>query len=646
MKRTTCFSGALPLLLLLAALPLLPSCHQEEELSVPGGEIVFGASTSWRNRTGTRTEYTGLDGSGVALREGAALEQIHWLSSDKIRILSAQATSAYGAGVQHADYVVTPKSDAREGGIAPLTSSGSTVGAKGLQWGTTFPHVFYAVYPSPQQSDKVSVSLSGDNAVVSASIPAAQTGSWDGDTYKPDMDYAYMWSVASASSKGDVELSFRPLVTAFEVSLLAESSEMAAKTLTGVSLSSSAGGAALSGSFSATLTPTTAAGTPPVVSVAASPAPGTSVGITFPAADNIHLSQTSAKQFTLFALPVDQSQLTLTLTFSDGTTRSLKLKDADAVSATNPDGWIPIAASKKVILQTLSVPGRILTGLTLNRTSDIKWAGDPPVTLEATALYSDGTSEVVEADWNYKVTTPVYEYLSGQMVNNMKIRNVMTVDGVKSVNYSTVNNAGADTTARSVTLVLSKYNSYIYGTAEVTAYYGTKEATYTLYLRYLDSFSFISTTKPVGLSGSFSFSPYYLIWYDETARNYNDPAGSAKHLVSDWLTNLPDGWKFYSGEAASGGDFVNGSRVSFTKRIGTVTPDMWEANGHTVRAYDEGTLTLTYAITRTESGWENPHHDSETYGYSVGYQAGSGRVVYSISGYSETYQTVDAGDVF
>ena len=637
MKRTTCFSGALPLLLLLAALPLLPSCHQEEELSVPGGEIVFGASTSWRNRSGTRTEYTGLDGSGVALRDGAALEQIHWLSSDKIRILSAQATSAYGAGVQHADYVVTPKSDAREGGIAPLTSSGSTVGAKGLQWGTTFPHVFYAVYPSPQQSDKVSVSLSGDNAVVSASIPAAQTGSWDGDTYKPDMDYAYMWSVASASSKGDVELSFRPLVTAFEVSLLAESSEMAAKTLTGVSLSSSADGAALSGSFSATLTPTTAAGTPPVVSVAASPAPGTSVGITFPAADNIHLSQTSAKQFTLFALPVDQSQLTLTLTFSDGTTRSLKLKDADAVSATNPDGWIPIAASKKVILQTLSVPGRILTGLTLNRTSDIKWAGDPPVTLEATAWYSDGTSEVVEADWNYKVTTPVYEYLSGQMVNNMMIRNVMTVDGVKSVNYSTVNNAGADTTARSVTLVLSKYNSYIYGTAEVTASYGGYTAKYTLKLRYMDSARFMSTSRFVGDAGH-TFSDADLIYYDESARNYNDPDGSAKIVISNWSMSLPEGWELYKN-----GDFApDGYMATFYKKYDNpVIGGSWSYSGRTVQAFDEGTVRLYCAITRKVSGWKNPQSQA-----GAEYLTATGSVHYYIKGTSESYGPGDANGVF
>lgn len=342
---------------LLSVFAMLPSCTREtwspEETG--GGSILFGASTSYSDSPGTRTEYSGLDGSGASVSSGSSVEQINWLSSDKIRILSAQATSAYGAGVQYADYLVTPKDDAQKGGIAPLTSSGSASNAEGLQWGTTFPHVFYAVYPSPQQSDAVSVSLSGDNAVVSASIPATQTGSWDGDTYKPDMDYAYMWSVASASVKGEVPLPFRPLVTVFEVSLLAEDAAMAAKTLTGVRLSSSAGGAALSGSFSATLTPTTAAATPPEVSVTDSPAPGTSVGITFPASAGVQLSQTSAKQFTLFALPVDQSQLTLTLTFSDGTNRLLDFKSASLAAGDNPEGWITLPAGKKAFAYNLGV---------------------------------------------------------------------------------------------------------------------------------------------------------------------------------------------------------------------------------------------------------------------------------------------------
>ena len=352
MKQAVCL-----FVFLLSVFAMLSSCTREtwspEETG--GGSILFGASTSYSDSPGTRTEYSGLDGSGASVSSGSSVEQIHWLSSDNIRILSAQATSAYGAGVQYADYLVTPKDDPQKGGIAPLTSSGSASDAEGLQWGTTFPHVFYAVYPSPQQSDAVSVSLSGDNAVVSASIPATQTGSWDGDTYKPDMDYAYMWSVASASVKGEVPLPFRPLVTVFEVSLLAEDAAMAAKTLTGVRLSSSASGAALSGSFSATLTPTTAAATPPEVSVADSPAPGTSVEITFPASAGVQLSQTSAKQFTLFALPVDQSQLTLTLTFSDGTNRLLDFKSASLAAGDNPEGWITLPACKKAFAYNLGV---------------------------------------------------------------------------------------------------------------------------------------------------------------------------------------------------------------------------------------------------------------------------------------------------
>ena len=336
------------LLLLTAAFPALVSC--EKELGGTGREagnaIRFGASTQYRNGVMTRTEYSGVDEGGGPVTSVSAYERIDWIPDvDQIRVLCEAAVNG-----PTADYViegsVTAIQQKSAAGIAPV---GETV----LGWGEG-DHYFYAMYPVPgmntnyaftdNQVDEAKAVLepADDNtATLSGVIPATQEAFLPngGREFKANMNYAYMYAATKKSpTDGEVTLGFKPLVTAFEFTFLTPADDAITSKLKSVSLISSS--TPLAGSFTATLSTDAA----PVVTTQ-----NTSGGITIVLpGDGVLLDVSQAYKFTLLALPVDQTDLTLVLNFEGGLRRTLELKDNGE--------FITVEACKKVYVRNLRVP--------------------------------------------------------------------------------------------------------------------------------------------------------------------------------------------------------------------------------------------------------------------------------------------------
>ena len=341
----------------LAALVVLAAgCTQEH----PFGDratrpVAFGATAYWENEAATRTEYSGEDENGLAINTGSQYERIDWVKDiDIIRVYCQSTTGGPLLDGKAADYKVTGNVTVQDQkSISEMTPAGADV----LYWGTG-AHVFFALYPAAGMVSeqgrtvaaadaKIEPVAGTDNAVViTGKLPASQTLYHEGTSrvYKPDMNYAYMFarsSVASPSSK--VTLPFSPLVTAFDLTLKAISDDMLTTKLSSVKLTSTTSDMSASqfkvrvnATGDATLTEATGTGREIVATI---PDGG------------VMLSPDEAVKLTLFALPVNQENLTLTLTFANGATRTLALKRGNA--------FIPVPARQKVYISNIGVPGSI-----------------------------------------------------------------------------------------------------------------------------------------------------------------------------------------------------------------------------------------------------------------------------------------------
>ena len=309
-----------------------------EKYRPEGTPIVFTAATGYENGDGTRTEYSGYyydthgnQVTGNTLSSYAnTWERIDWVMSDLVTVY-------YDRASRSADYTVTGKNDNAEKSDASIdVTSGSTK----LTWvGGSGDHIFTAMYPkngfgSPANN---TISFNGATGAVSAEIPATQTLRSVSDKYLPQMQYAYMLArktIAGSSTDHTVHLPFRPAYTAFEFRLqrpatLSNGSTASYKVKSFTITSTSY----LAGNFSLVIDgedPDRGATWSAAPTVATSnPAPSHSVTVTFngntgvdlPTAANTYLD------FTLLALPININDLTLTLTYTDNTTKSITLKD-------------------------------------------------------------------------------------------------------------------------------------------------------------------------------------------------------------------------------------------------------------------------------------------------------------------------------
>lgn len=320
------------------------SCNKEKAVETAGSTIRFGVSTVYENGPATKTEYSGKDQSNNSISSTSTAERIDWLSTDKIRILCYHDTPVGSSDeqVEYADYQIKLSGS----GTDQTHSADLSPIGNGLQWGEGV-HDFIALYPSPAQlsGEHAQATLLNEDAVVST-IPATQIATLSGHVFKPDMNYAYMYAVTSGVAKGsNVQLDFKPLVTTLEFTLLTRAGDAITSKLTSVKLSSTQSNAYLTGNFCAYIDK---------VEGFQSLDPGNNVidggnEITITLPDGgVQLSTTDAYTVTFLTLPMDQTELTLTLNFADGTKRTLELK--------NNGSWITVPACRKTYIWKVDAP--------------------------------------------------------------------------------------------------------------------------------------------------------------------------------------------------------------------------------------------------------------------------------------------------
>jgi len=225
------------------------SCNKEKSVETAGSAIRFGVSTSYENTPETKTTYTGKNPDGTPITSSSTIERIDWESTDQILIGCYHDTPVSGRDeFEYADYQIVLSDNGTDQTHAGL----SPVDGNGLQWGEGV-HDFIALYPSPEQMfvDHAALTALYQDSVAGI-IPATQTATLDGHVFKPDMNYAYMYAIASGVEKGsEVQLDFHPLVTTLEFTLLTRAGDEITSNLTSVQLSSTQSNAYLTGNFCA-----------------------------------------------------------------------------------------------------------------------------------------------------------------------------------------------------------------------------------------------------------------------------------------------------------------------------------------------------------------------------------------------------------
>ena len=182
--------------------------------------------------------------------------------------------------------------------------------------------------------------------VITATIPAtqivtAETGSKD---FKPDMNYAYMWAANVGTPGSDVPLGFKPLMTAFEFSIV--SSSETSFQLASFVLRTDDESPYLAGDFTATVSEDLASC--PVTSVTnGSPSITVNLG-------DVEVTQTVPVTFTVFARPQQLTNLTMQFNLTNGITQVLDLKQR--ASESDPYEFVTFEAGKKYRITNLAVP--------------------------------------------------------------------------------------------------------------------------------------------------------------------------------------------------------------------------------------------------------------------------------------------------
>lgn len=290
----------------------------------------------------TKTEYSGKDETGVDVNSSSATERIDWLDTDMIKILCQQAQ-----GDKDANFSITPVSTSGATSNATITPADHK-----LYWNPNGgDHYFFGLYPSPYMKDNFGngsptgatiVSASnGTKAEITATIPAVQKVKVVGNELKPDMAYAYMYAATKATS-GNIHMSFKPLMNAIRFTMRSTTAFPSGLTLTKLELSSTHN--TLAGTFTATINTTdTNKG---LESVTTSGTPGNTITINVPS--GVQLKTDKPLMFTFLTMPLEQTDMKLTLSFSDGSTKTLNLK-----SGGQP---ITLAPTKKAYINDVGLP--------------------------------------------------------------------------------------------------------------------------------------------------------------------------------------------------------------------------------------------------------------------------------------------------
>ena len=340
-----------------------------------GSPIVFGADTIWDNLEMTRTEYSGKDESNAMISAGSATERIDWVATkDRIRIFCKEAQ-----GGPTSDYTIN---DDVQAAAQKSQASMTSTNKNGLRWGTG-EHNFFAFYPAPgtvsnydanvkvKESDiAIAESTEEKKVTFTATIPATQTyvgtkttttGGVTVREYKPNMNYAYMFASKRVTRPANsLSLSFKPLMTTFELTLMGLEANTGCK-LKSVELSSSS--TDMSGKFTALVSNNN------TFTLQSTESTGKTLKMVFN--DKPALSSTQAVKLTLFALPIAQKNLTLTMYIENSSgTEFKRILEFKVKNATGSYSWLSLAATKKLYLTNVGFPNSLyyITASTPNTT--------------------------------------------------------------------------------------------------------------------------------------------------------------------------------------------------------------------------------------------------------------------------------------
>ena len=381
---------------------MVTGCMEKELLDpAEDNSIRFGVSTVYENYGETRTEYTGKNEDNDVITNTSQYERINWLNSDMIRIVSAETKD-----VNEMSYTVTPNSDQSTANVTPVEDNAK------FYWNGTDDHYFYALYPAPTQTGAPSgISIntaSGHKATITASVPADQSQgiTLNGRIYKPNMNYAYMYAAkvqknSNPPETAKVTLDFKPLVTAFEFSLLANDDLPITANLTKAELLSSTTN--LAGTFTANLDATTSSGISSVNNITGA---SKTLSITFPNG-GMPLNTVTPTTFTFLALPREQTDLTLRLTFMDVATLKTMTRSLELKNGTTP---IVVPANKKVYVRNVDVLPNVSYHFRVippeaHHTIDAVDGGSLGYKIISYAEYDNsGTTVIVPVEWTARFT--------------------------------------------------------------------------------------------------------------------------------------------------------------------------------------------------------------------------------------------------
>ena len=245
---------------LMAASALFAACSDDFEVAggpknpvSEGDEILFGAKNlaTFKDgftddaEKGGRTVYGDAEYVQNADGTGYWKYPLSWIYGDSISIYSPQATFPNDGGKGYANYEVqweggAPGDTATSNNLAYLVK----MDANGLHWGDLDePHTFYAFYPKSFIDKDESFGTDPKNtSIVKGEIPKYQPmmkwvkktegakNHWVG---LPDMELCLMHATATVKPNDvavgiPVQLDFKPLTTAVEVTLIVDDSQSAA----------------------------------------------------------------------------------------------------------------------------------------------------------------------------------------------------------------------------------------------------------------------------------------------------------------------------------------------------------------------------------------------------------------------------------
>ena len=320
-----------------AAVCLLGFSACSKDLS--GITIRFRASTR-PEAPATKTAY-----SGATYDSGSkTYERIDWSDGDKI--ILAMSSSEVAMATQ--EYLVQTIKIAGVNSETDLKPYGAE---NGLTWAGTGTHDFWSGYPS----SKVTV---GDHTI-SAQIPSSQVVTYSKKAnnilyFDPDMSNAFMVAgLQTAPVENGINLDYYPAFTTFDFTVGANDNT----TITSFEMETTTYEAetALVEPLAGTVAATFDSGSNMSLAYSTTGATSTTLGVVFhddkDAPYNPIISTTTMMNFKVFALPQAITGVRITFHLSDGTSKSLRLKQNGQ--------WITFPAAAKINISGFTVPGSV-----------------------------------------------------------------------------------------------------------------------------------------------------------------------------------------------------------------------------------------------------------------------------------------------